>query len=144
MITVVHVAGTQPEFDKLICAILADSKVRDAIREYQNSYQAEDESYKYKIAKRRGVSGCLDLYLDAAYTKGGLDLVDHKYLCHISAYEKLQDEVLKLSIRQFIELVSWNGDADKTVEQLIAESEVKYYEATIVDDSFKAPRKLDV
>lgn len=144
-ITVVHVSGTQPEFDKLMCAILANDSVRSLIREYQDSYQAQaDDSCRYKIVARQGVSGCQDVYLEEAYVKGGLNLVNRKYLCHISAYDKMQDESIKLSVRQFIELASWTGICEMTKDQLIAESGVKYFRATVVDDSYQAPRKLDV
>lgn len=146
LITVVHVSGTQPEFNQLICAVLANDSVRAVIRKYQaDSYQAQyDDSCRYKIVSHEGVSGCQDVYLEKAYVKGGLNLVDRKYLCHISAYDKLQDEIIKLSVRQFIELASWTGVCEMTQDQLIAEAGVKYFKASVVDDSYQAPRKLDV
>lgn len=144
-ITVVHVSGTQPEFFKLMCAVLANDSVRNLVREYQDSYQAHaDDSCRYRVVTRDGVSGCQDVYLEEAYIKGGLNLVSRKHLCHISAYGKLQDECIKLSVRQFIELASWTGICEMTKSQLIAEAEVKYFKATVVDDSYQAPRKLDV
>lgn len=145
LITVVHVSGTQPEFTQLMCAVLANDCVRNLIREYQDSYQVQyDESCRYRIVSHEGVSGCQDVYLEKAYVKGGLNLVDRKYLCHISAYDKLQDEIIKLSVRQFIELASWTGICEMTQDQLKAEAEVKYFKASVVDDSYQAPRKLDV
>lgn len=142
-ITVVHVSGTQPDFRQLMCALLANDIVRAAIREYQDSYQVQDRNL-YKVYSRVGASDCQDVYLETASNKAGLDIIYPKYLCHISAYDKLQDKVLKLSIRQFIELASWTGITGMTQDELIAEAEVQYFKAKAIDEDFKMPTKLDV
>lgn len=143
-ITVVHIGGTQPNFIQLMCALLADDIVRNEIREYQDSYQAQDENL-YKVFSRVGASDCQDIYLETASFKTGLGIVyPPKYLCHVSAYDKLQDKVFKLSFRQFIELASWTGIDDMTQDELMAKAEVQYFKAKAIDESYSKPVRLDV
>ena len=122
--------------------IMANTEIRDLVKNYQESTM-EDPNDRYSMFTEEGVSGCEDIYLMKASLKAGEYLIKRKYMCHITMYEKLDDEILKFSMREFIELMSYYDLNLADRKGMLEESEVQFLKYREVDDyNFSRASKL--
>lgn len=138
-IKIIHATGGKPIVWELFIAIMANLKVRELVKNYQESN--EDEGL-YAISVREGVSGCQDIYFEKAVLKAGEHIIKRRHLCHITMYDKLEDEVVQFSMREFIEFIKYSKIDIIDPAEMLEESKTQILKYRDIDERFSGPSNL--
>lgn len=132
-VKVVEVGGPKPYARSFFAALLECSNVKEAIK----SFSLEEDNCLYKMNVRQGVSGCEDLILETAYTVKGLDVISKYNVLHITMCGKVDRDFYRFSFRELVEIANYFEllQSEARVD-LLADEEVKFFNAKSVDDSF--------
>lgn len=138
-VKIIHATGGKPIVWDILKGIMANYQFRELVKNYQES---DEEKALYAVSGIGGVSGCQDVYFEKATLKAGEYIIKKRYLCHITMYDKIEDDVVQFSMREFIEFLKYCDIDIKDPAEMLEESKTQILKYRDIDERFSGPSSL--